>query len=349
MSYYIDYTDLENREYKLGNMQYIHADEKKVVILDSELDTKIAISKESVGNKSELLKLNRKLELLGDYGYRIGNYVEINLNSICYFRISYEIESLLRDYCKLKTNGIEIAVRGASDIYIILTDIVAGYYTNVDDYITTISFKGVTKANYKEYIQQFVFLLGLTINERAFTCDDGKTCICKLVNNYPKQSRYIEPIYFYAEGVRIFNTEMSPLYFYKVIEYFFVIVRKNEFQEAICRYNTDKDMDCFINKITKIYKEQEIEQLKCVINYIQMDLKAIIKEAVELDIIKSDNIDLFSEHLYLYRNSIVHGKSDFKFELKIPDMFSLTEKDLYWTKALKQISQLLIVRFCCSI
>jgi hypothetical protein len=101
-----------------------------------------------------------------------------------------------------------------------------------------------------------------------------------------------------------------------------------------------------INRITKIYKEQEIEQLKCVINFIGTDLHDIIKEAVESNIINTDDIDLFSEQLYMYRNSIVHGKSDNRFELKTPDIFILSEKELYWKRALKQISQLLIVRFC---
>lgn len=346
-SNYIKYEDLLEIGY-LENIEYIHRSNNKLIILDNIVNKKIAITSESIGDVNELLKVNTNLKILNGHGYKIGDYAELilpqlpnskNLNSL-FVEKNNEINFFI--------DKVEVYIRPATNMYILLTDTIAGYYTSTDIYTITISFKGITEHNYADYYNQALFMISTIVPENNVVENDNKCYFTtsELDKGYYKNRNYNEVFYFFNEAMRIYEREISSLYLYKILEYFFLIARKDEFNVILKDYNESNSIDVLINKITKLYKDSEKEQLIILMNSIKENLNDIINKAMEWNILKSNNIESFAEELYLYRNSIVHGKSDYKFDLKIPNALCESEKDLFWRNSLKQISEILLFKYC---
>lgn len=347
-SNHVEYEDLLDGEY-LENIEYVHKSNDKLVILDNKIKKKIAITKDSIGNSNELLKLNEKLKILNGYGYKIGDYAELKLPQLSkkgYISISSIIEN---NEFKFFIDKVEVSIGSATNMYILLTNTTFGYYTSTDKYTITISFKGINEHNYADYYNQALFMIRMIIQEDYITGNNNDECyleISKLNNGYYKNKNYNEVFYFYNEAIRIYDREISSLYLYKILEYFFLIARKDEFEVILKDYNKNNSIDILINKITKLYKDGEKEQLIILMNSIKGNLNDIVNKAIALNILNSNDIDSFAEELYLYRNSIVHGKSDYKLDLKIPNTLCESEKDIFWRNSLKDISEILLSKYC---
>lgn len=93
--------------------------------------------------------------------------------------------------------------------------------------------------------------------------------------------------------------QLGFLYFYKVIEYFFLINRKDDFINNINVYNKNGDIDSFIEKVTKIYNKNEKEQLKLVLKSIENSLKPILKSAKKAKKLLTKTIRVNFRMLYM--------------------------------------------------
>jgi hypothetical protein len=164
-SNYIKFEDLLHK-INLEDMEYTFKSDFKIVLLDKQLNKKIAITSETVGNTEELIKLNPNLKILNEQGYKIGDYVELNFY---HFSISQYKNILRLDNGKLTfyIDEVEVSIREASDMFIFLSDIKYGYYTNTDKYTTTISFKGVNENNYTDYYNQALFMVNTIITDES--------------------------------------------------------------------------------------------------------------------------------------------------------------------------------------
>ncbi|MFU1888126.1 hypothetical protein [Bacillus wiedmannii] len=156
-----------------------------------------------------------------------------------------------------------------------------------------------------------------------------------------KVGKYPEALAFFNEG----KQKRDFLSFYKVIEHFFVINRKNEFDEYIKKYNDDKNLDLILNKITKVYKDNEIDLLGTLINNLE-NMEPILKLASSKGLI-SNQADKkeFTKNLYEFRNSKVHGKGDANFELLVPTILNLNENN-DWEIIIEELAELIIEQFC---
>jgi len=67
--------------------------------------------------------------------------------------------------------------------------------------------------------------------------------------------------------------------------------------------------------------------------------------AKEKNLIKNTESDSLAEAIYKYRNSLVHGKSDDAFDLKLPNLFDNAD-EINWIKIVHQISLILINKYC---
>ncbi|GGH46325.1 hypothetical protein GCM10008014_08920 [Paenibacillus silvae] len=156
-------------------------------------------------------------------------------------------------------------------------------------------------------------------------------------------AKYSEPIAFYNKA-REFD---DPIYYYRIIEYFFIINQKSEIQQAVAFYNNSEDIDTLIREMTNLYNKGEPKLLLNLLNKID-DVDEVIAYANNYNVIDSDDIKIFSAELYEYRNSIVHGKGDTRYKLNIPniEIFHPESKDSYWTEILRKLAEKIIKQFC---
>lgn len=335
----------------------------------------VIVSEERIGKKYKLIenyddrdafiKENPQIKIYEDRGFKFGNYIEV--------LISYD--SMLQfnkdDFVMDSFNIEDVCV--VIDQPSFLFDVIMNGFNNDKYYDSysyhTISLKGISSENYEEYLTKALFLIGYfnssTVDSQYPSCleflgeyywkyatDEEKVEERRKNNNdFAKLKftniRYYEALAFYNEGMRLNGHEISFQYFYKVLEYFFLICRKEEFKNIINDYNNTNHMDDFIKKVTDIYKQDEESQLKVLLKSIQNKINGLISYSFQNGYILNSSIDDFSTQLYLYRNTIVHGKSDNRYTLKMPINLS-ANKENYWNMVVREIAEALINKYCFS-
>lgn len=172
--------------------------------------------------------------------------------------------------------------------------------------------------------------------------------------NDPDESEEVDEIFFeplrYLEPVAFFNRARrvnDPMYYYRAIEFFFIINKKSNIKQSVEAYNESQDMDKLIKELTNLYSTKEVELLKNLLSNLN-GVEEVIQYAKNNGLVDNTDISAFSTSLYTFRNSIVHGKGDTKFTLNIPTIEVLhpEAKDLYWTEVLKRLADLVIKQFC---
>lgn len=157
--------------------------------------------------------------------------------------------------------------------------------------------------------------------------------------------KYYEALAFYNEGMRLHQHEIAFQYFYKVLEHFFLVCRQDEFKNYIAEYNTNNNINRFIDAVTSVYKQGEEIQLKTLLVSIKTEILPLINQAFTDGVIAESTVEKFSDELYLYRNTIVHGKSDERFSIKIPSYIGASDEK-FWTVAVNKIAEILIRKYC---
>ncbi len=127
------------------------------------------------------------------------------------------------------------------------------------------------------------------------------------------------------------DSEIWFLYMYKVLEYFFLINRKNEIQKIAAKWI--KNPDKLSKEIETIYRTGEQDCLKYLLKNpcIKNDVENAIQTAFENGIISLKVIDEFADKLYSFRNSIVHGKLDVRYKLYTPNLLSDFQESPWFT------------------
>lgn len=158
-----------------------------------------------------------------------------------------------------------------------------------------------------------------------------------------KPLKYLEPIAFYNKARKLDD----PIFYYRTIEFFFIINKKTELKRSVEAYNESDDLDKLLKDISSIYGTKEIDLLKSLL--INIDgIDDSIKIAKDKGLIDDLDISMFSIKLYNYRNSIVHGKGDTKFSLNIPtiEILQPKSKDSCWIEVLRMLAEQVIKQFC---
>lgn len=232
----------------------------------------------------------------------------------------------------------------------------------------TIRLYGVNDGNYKSLVQQALFYIGYSspsvhtneyprirkfsgkyYNITGFEFDEADQLKSTFENQISTKEfpniKYPEVISFYNAAVNIQDEEISFLYFYKVIEYFFHFNYQPQFIEKIEEYNTNHDIIQFIKDITKIYKKGEEDLLIHLLKNLECKIRRVLEYSYNQGLIDEIDIKKFAKNLYKYRNSLVHGKGDKKLELKIPDDIEET-KEKFWNIITRELANTIIFEYC---
>ncbi|QEQ20774.1 hypothetical protein [Bacillus sp. BS98] len=296
-------------------------------------------------------ELNSKIKYFKDKGFYTGNYAE--------FLFSYtQIEDVLSETVmqNFKIDDVEFEIGSPSNIFKLIFNHIStdSHFEWANFY--TIKLRNVNKEMLEDYLQNAMYIL-------------HKYCPSDLSNDYPevyqysyfheywveteivdesnldtnfKSGKYPEALALYNEGKR----KRDFLNFYRVLEYFFLINRKDEFKSFILDYNQNKDIDKVLEKITDVYKLREDILLGSLLNKTN-NIGSIMDKALSKGLI-SNNTDKeeLANKLYAYRNSRVHGKRDAKMDLLIPTILDSNNKE--WELIIENIADLVIKQFCYS-
>lgn len=281
-------------------------------------------------------------------------------NGYCEFLFQY-YQSEIEGISKFYIGEINVTIGTPSDYYKLVFKHFEGddSFDDWNSFMTISLNNGITKDNFKSCLQQAIFLLG--VNNPSYYAEDypyiyqfyGEEGNTDSFHDYKeqleftqsKEPKYPEVIDFYNSGVEIASSELSFLYFYKVLEYFFVINRKNQIGDFVSKHK--QNLDLLIKELTKIYKEDELNSLKYLLrnNVLLPKIQSLITEAYSENLISKETSDEFAEQIYSFRNSIVHGKMDTGFDLKTPDILNHF-REATWYRLIRNLALIVIVEFC---
>ncbi|PFM17806.1 hypothetical protein COJ44_12975 [Bacillus anthracis] len=296
---------------------------------------------------------NRKLTFFKAKGFYITNTAEFLFR---YEKIQNELpDSEMKNF---KIGDVEFEIGEPSELFKVLFHHISKEEHFEWEDFHTIKLKNINKEKLESYLQNAMYLI-------------HKHAPSEYVGDYPQIYKYLYAHNYYQdieltdekvekeidksfkvgkypEALAFFNDGKQKrdfLSFYKVIEHFFVINRKNEFEEYIKNYNDDKNLNLILNKITKVYKDNEIDLLGTLINNLE-NMEPILKLALSKGLI-SNQADKkeFTKNLYEFRNSKVHGKGDANFELLVPTILNLNENN-DWEIIIEELAKLIIEQFC---
>jgi hypothetical protein len=222
------------------------------------------------------------------------------------------------------------------------------------EHCTTLSFKGShTSKEINDYLQEVFFLINA--NEELIKLGYNKYyenytyryyLNSDKIFHFPK-AHYIEPISFFNESLNL-TSETRFHYYYKVLEYFFHINLNNKI------LSNKRKVSISLQELRNINKTSEKECLKELLNNknICNNVKQVISEYFTPKLLPCNykgntsintlSIEDFSELLYDYRNSIVHGK----YQMRIPNLIENNEIIEEWNEIVKTIALICIVHFC---
>lgn len=165
--------------------------------------------------------------------------------------------------------------------------------------------------------------------------------IDEMGNEFPLL-QHVTAIVFYNCGVGCRNTELGFLYFYKVLEYFFILHNEKKFQILVKNYEMNKDLLTFTTQASKIFRKREEKQLLSLLEVLKKDIGAVLRRAKEEKICK-EGLESFSNALYRYRCNIAHGKAEMQKELT----FRFDPNEIHmWCELTKDIAEIVIKKYC---
>ena len=228
----------------------------------------------------------------------------------------------------------------------------------------TLCFKNI-KGNCKDLsinniLQEGLFLLML-YNRDIFRLGITTYFNQKSINNienheikYFPKSNFADAFCFYNEAYRYTN-EMKFLNFYKVIEYFFDINKRQLAVTAIEKYNnSSKNLEIrneeLHRELNSTYTNDEKAQLKNLLS--NVFIIDCVTELIENNFDEQISIENFGERLYRVRNVIVHSKEASR---KVPEILTVEDtfaKNNYglklsdWINIINELCLIIIQHFC---
>ena len=347
----------------INSIKIIQCDDEYAEIYEDRVGSNIILT-DKYWNPKEMSKLNNNLEIWKFRGFRFNDYIEL-LVDFNLHNLNVDSSLLLKNFY---IGDVYVSVETPSFIFDTLSS--RFYHDIFYEYkkYCTISLKGINSDNYEDYLSKALFILGTEnpsyITEPFPTCykflgesiiDDqyvnSQNFIAKRENNPLikfsfKDMKYAEPIAFFNEGKRLRDSEGAFLYFYKVLEYFFFICRKEDIKVKIDEYNIDKNLDNFLQYVNDKLRIRELEQLHFLINLNWEIINPMLKnsEFFNRDII--ENSKNFSKELYNYRNQLIHGKSELNYIRKTPKNLGASKEEEWWNTITEKIANIIIRKYC---
>jgi hypothetical protein len=300
--------------------------------------------------KKDISNTNPKINITPDCGFFSKRYGEFNL-TYATWSMNYPLAE------SFKIDNINVEISEPSNLYKLIFDKLT-YDKNFSTWETfyTIKIKNCSKDELEGILQQVLYIIAkylppeiegdypeiipFQFEDDRWLWDDEDEQV--MPHAFSKTNNH-EPLAFYNHA----RKSNDPLYYYKVLEYFFIINKKSEIQKLVTDYNKDSKIDKLMDSITKIYVSKEDRLLENLLTNIN-GIDKVIKQAYEDEILQVEDLKTFSNKLYEYRNSIVHGKKDAKFELTVPTILNQDTNDNRWRGIIRTLAEKVITQFCLS-
>lgn len=322
-----------------------------IEIFDESININLTVNLEELGlcddrlnyqkiNRYDFKVLNKRLNILRNKGFHINNYCEFFINE------SYtDVDFNIRKH--------KVKVGRPSRIFQLLFNEVLGY-TGVShgwDDITTISITKIDLGSIDTIMERAIFELSHVgdrtyypeiyhFTEHPMVIEPYHANDEVLIKDY-SNGEYEEVIRFYNEGRR----KEEPLYFYRVLEYFFYINLKNQIFDHVRIYNKDQDENLFMKNIQSVFSKKEETLLTHLLENLEIDHD--IEFAYNENLINENNKRIFIKALYEFRNSIVHSKFDFRTTINFPEYINRNgSSDNSWLYILESLAKKCIGKFC---
>ncbi|TDL70404.1 hypothetical protein E2R58_15085 [Paenibacillus amylolyticus] len=312
--------------------------------------------------KKEIIEReNRSFTIYRDCGFhdKKQNYSEflITYDSLFYFDPTFIEHYLIGE--------VNVEVSEPSSLYRLIFNSFTDDKGFGDEWINykTVKLKDCTLADQERVLQQVLFLIAIYHAPEFEFIDDYPAIVPYTIHgddakwNDPEEKlgnsvfdkylytpvKYLEPIALYNKAKKLDD----PILYYRILEYFFIINKKNEIKKSIEKYNNVDDIDVFIVEMSALYRKDEPELLKNLLPNIE-GIEHITDFAKQKELVDSLDVPTFATKLYEYRNSIVHSKYDTKFKINVPtiEIFHPESKDRYWIEILRKLAEKIIVHFC---
>jgi len=143
------------------------------------------------------------------------------------------------------------------------------------------------------------------------------------------------PNRLFYKGLREKNKSNAFLDFYRILEYYSVIIQENNVDRIRNDANISKRK--FVLEMNKVMNDNERAALSKLVNKLS-DIK-LLKKCKNLNLIESEKPESLSNSLYNFRNSIVHSKLN---QNNSPHTNSIFEKDVElenWVSVCKEIAE----------
>ena len=324
---------------------------EKICVFDKGIVGKNLTENYVISDLNSIEKNNKHFIKIGESGFFYKGHLEVLL------MYNHFKDSILEDD--------KINIGQPSDLF----KVVYSNFEN-DDYFVgwdvykTIKISSVAREKIEEEVQKVLFILNYYFPsiykedvpriEKLFYDGDEftDTAFERQEEGFPTTLTFVyeEPIAFFNEAKKMKGNLLSFLYYYKILEYFFIKSRKEEIKNQIEDYNRNTNankLDTFIDEITKLYKEDEQSCLEILFNNteIKENVIALIEDYYDKGFLETKDLKDFSTEIYKYRNSIVHGKSDYKFDIQLPKIFEC-QNQKKWLIIIEKIALLIIEAFC---
>lgn len=303
-----------------------HIDQDKIVV-SSDIHSKTAIyfnsdSYYDIDHKISVEK-NKKLKIFTDIGFQLGDYLEVLIG---YSVTDYELccgdnvsHCEIFDLDSFTIGENEIYVAHPFDMFkLIFKDYETDdFFTGWED-LNTIKIIAKPYNNLESLLQQSLFwiqqmcpsvydndypqIASLCYEDGTGTIIPGEIPVSKEIfadeysNLAFKESKNPEPIYFYNAAKSINDIDISFLYFYKILEFYFVLAQKNLIKSELDKYNSDNNLDRFIIEMhNKYFGKSELVLLSQLISevYSKDFVEGIIDESIKNALIKEKDVENF--------------------------------------------------------
>jgi hypothetical protein len=145
----------------------------------------------------------------------------------------------------------------------------------------------------------------------------------------------LEPIRFFYHGLTQSDASAACLYFYRVLEFYSFLSNKQQIQKM--RGDASLSEEEFAKRMLQLVAKDEKGPLLQLINSIADD--DTLKLATSTKMIQSENSSLLGEAIYAFRNSIVHGKLSYGYDLQSTPILTTDDKPLVWRNILRGLAQ----------
>lgn len=285
-------------------------------------------------------------------GFHKGTHAEF---LIFYSRWDFDQDYDLWDF---SIGKVDVKIGEPSHLFrLVFLDIVDDDFFSGWESLHTVSLEGVSLTEVERYLEQAEFFIAkhrpsnyihdvphiaaFVGEDDSYRPDEPQDVLMN--HNRVPAARFPEAISFFNAGMKTEPEEVAFLYYYKVLEHFFVINRSSEVK-ALVR-SLQKDLDQLVEELVKlVYKTDEIHSLKHVVASVP-GVATQVKRANSLGLISGTTLDDLANGLYKFRNSVAHGRKEQGLQLTVPALLP-NQNVLGWIDISRDLALKSIEKFC---